>query len=285
MKKLLFVLTGLFILNLACENNKKFNSSEAGFQYRYIEKSSAEDSVQASDIVGISLKYFFRDSLLFKASNETEEFIFQLPEKRYEADSFEKALWRMQPGDSMHFLINAENFYQDTRKESVPPGIPPDADLKFHIKMLRILKDEEIREQSEKTERRMKAREHLLIQNYLDRENIVFRKHESGIYTARLRDGNGPEAKTGDRLSVHYEGRMINGRLFHSTLESGEPFEFILGDSVVIEAWEKALPGTRRGEKIRLIAPYSLAYGPEGLNKYIPEYATLIFDIKILEIK
>lgn len=284
MRKFLFVLAAAAFLISACEDNKNFISSDAGFKYRYLQKSDSLKKVQVSDIVSVSVKYFYGDSLLFNSKNETEEFLYQLPEQQRLQSIYDKALLMMKPGDSLHFLIPAKDFYENTRNEPLPQAMDADDGLLFHIKIEHILSDEEIQEKKNIAERRQKAQEHLLIQNYLDRESVVFERDTTGIYISVLEKGQGKGARTGDRLKVHYEGRLLNGLLFDSSVERGEPFVFTLGEDPIIEAWENALYGVKKGRKIRLIAPYSQAYGAEGFGEQIPGYATLVFDIKILEI-
>ena len=284
MKKFHFVLAVAVFIISACRDNENFMSSDAGFQYRYIHKSDSLVEMQHSDIVSISLKYFYYDSLLFNSNTESGSLIYQLPEQQSLQSIYDKALMMMRPDDSLHFLIPAKDFYENTRKEALPQGMKADDELLFHIKLERILTDKEIQERKIKARKRRKAQEHLLIQNYLDRENLMFERDSSGIYISVLKQGQGKGAQAGDRLKVHYEGRLLNGLLFDSSLERSEPFVFTLGEDPLIEAWEHALYGLKKGEKIRLIAPYDQAYGAEGFGKLIPGYATLIFDIKILEI-
>jgi FKBP-type peptidyl-prolyl cis-trans isomerase FklB len=284
MRKLLFVLTAAAMIISACKDNKNFISSEAGFEYRYIHKSDSVHELQGSDIVSVSVKYFYRDSLLFNSKTETEEFVYQLPEQQHLQTIYDKALLMMNPADSLHFLIPAKDFYENTRKELLPQGINADEKLLFHIKLEHVLSDEEILKRKKTAEKRRKAQEHLLIQNYLSRESLVFERDTSGVYVSVLEKGHGKGAEPGDRLKVHYEGRLLNGLLFDSSVERAEPFVFTLGEDPIIEAWEKALYGVKKGSKIRIIAPYGLAYGAEGFGQQIPPYASLIFDIKILDI-
>ena len=96
--------------------------------------------------------------------------------------------------------------------------------------------------------------------------------------------GSGPEARTGDRVSVHYSGFLLDGTKFDSSLDRGVPFEFVIGKHEVIEGWEIGVQGMKKGGKRKLKIPPHLAYGSTGSPPKIGPDATLQFDIELLEI-
>ncbi|OGZ59160.1 MAG: hypothetical protein A3E58_01440 [Candidatus Spechtbacteria bacterium RIFCSPHIGHO2_12_FULL_38_30] len=98
-------------------------------------------------------------------------------------------------------------------------------------------------------------------------------------------NGSGPQAKTGDTLSVHYTGTLRDGKKFDSSRDRGTPFEFTLGAGQVIKGWDQGLIGMRKGEKRNLIIPASLAYGNASPSPLIPSGSTLVFEVELLEIK
>jgi FKBP-type peptidyl-prolyl cis-trans isomerase len=98
--------------------------------------------------------------------------------------------------------------------------------------------------------------------------------------------GTGPEAKTGDTVSVHYTGTLMNGTKFDSSHDHGDkPFEFKLGAGGVIKGWDQGVPGMKVGGKRRLVIPSDLAYGDKGSGATIPPKSPLKFDIELLAIK
>jgi FKBP-type peptidyl-prolyl cis-trans isomerase len=96
--------------------------------------------------------------------------------------------------------------------------------------------------------------------------------------------GSGPEAKTGDRVSVHYSGFLLDGTKFDSSLDRGTPFDFVIGKRQVIEGWDIGVQGMKKGGKRKLKIPPHLAYGSTGSPPKIGPDATLQFDIELLEI-
>ena len=96
--------------------------------------------------------------------------------------------------------------------------------------------------------------------------------------------GTGPAAKSGDRVSVHYTGRLLDGTVFDSSVERGQPFDFVIGQRQVIEGWDDGLVGMKKGGKRKLQIPPHLAYGHGGAPPKIGPDATLLFEIDLLEI-
>jgi FKBP-type peptidyl-prolyl cis-trans isomerase FkpA len=98
--------------------------------------------------------------------------------------------------------------------------------------------------------------------------------------------GDGPEAKTGDKVKVHYTGTLMNGKEFDSSRGPGkQPFSFELGKGAVIKGWDEGVPGMKVGGKRKLTIPWQLAYGETGSGDKIPPKAALKFDIELLEIE
>ena len=97
--------------------------------------------------------------------------------------------------------------------------------------------------------------------------------------------GKGAEAKTGDTVSVHYTGTLLDGKEFDSSKKHGQPFTFELGAGKVIKGWDQGVVGMKVGGKRKLTIPPSLAYGARGFPPVIPPNSTLNFEIELLEIK
>jgi FKBP-type peptidyl-prolyl cis-trans isomerase len=97
--------------------------------------------------------------------------------------------------------------------------------------------------------------------------------------------GTGKEAKSGDTVSVHYTGTLMNGTKFDSSKDHNKPFEFKLGAGNVIKGWDQGVVGMKVGGKRKLVIPSSLAYGPNGSPPKIPPNAALKFEIELLAVK
>lgn len=89
---------------------------------------------------------------------------------------------------------------------------------------------------------------------------------------------------TGNKVMVHYSGFNMDGSMFDSSVERGQPYGFPLGKGQVIKGWDEGIAMLREGEKAKLIIPYQLAYGEAGRPPQIPAKATLIFDVELVSI-
>ena len=107
----------------------------------------------------------------------------------------------------------------------------------------------------------------------------------SGLEISELECGDGSEAGRGDLLTVHYVGRLEDGTEFDSSRERGETFDVRLGAELVNAGWEEGLTGVQQGTVRELVIPPDLAYGENGVPPDIPPYATLTYEIEVLEIK
>ncbi len=99
-----------------------------------------------------------------------------------------------------------------------------------------------------------------------------------------LRPGTGPEAKSGDNVTVHYVGTLTNGSKFDSSRDRGKGFPFPLGGGRVIKGWDQGVAGMKVGELRKLTIPPSLAYGERGFPPVIPPGSTLVFEVELLSI-
>ena len=104
----------------------------------------------------------------------------------------------------------------------------------------------------------------------------------SGLQYEVLEEGDGPRQEAGDQVVVHYTGKLIDGTVFDSSEERGEPATF--GVTQVIPGWVEALQLMKAGSKWRLFIPSQLAYGPQGAGGVIGPNQTLIFDVNLIKV-
>ncbi|WIA13241.1 hypothetical protein OEZ86_006521 [Tetradesmus obliquus] len=93
------------------------------------------------------------------------------------------------------------------------------------------------------------------------------------------------KAKSGDKVSVHYTGKLVNGKQFDSSIPRGQPFDFVLGAGNVIKGWDEGIKGMCVGEKRILRIPPAMGYGDRGAGADIPGGATLIFETELVDVE
>ena len=105
---------------------------------------------------------------------------------------------------------------------------------------------------------------------------------DSGLQYEVITQGSGDKPLATSTVRTHYHGTLIDGTVFDSSYERGQPAEFAVNG--VIKGWTEALQMMNAGSKWRLTVPYELAYGEQGAGAAIGPYSTLVFDVELLEI-
>jgi FKBP-type peptidyl-prolyl cis-trans isomerase FklB len=131
--------------------------------------------------------------------------------------------------------------------------------------------------------------ESLSVNRKAGEEFLRINKEKSGVVTLPsglqyevLQEGAGAKPKSTDNVKCHYEGRLINGQVFDSSIKRGEPATFRLNQ--VIKGWTEGLQLMSAGAKYRFFIPSDLAYGTSGAGELIGPNSTLVFDVELLEI-
>jgi len=132
---------------------------------------------------------------------------------------------------------------------------------------------------AEKAEPNKKAGEAFLAENKTKPGVITL---PSGLQYIVLKEGTGPKPAAADKVKCHYEGTLIDGTVFDSSIKRGEPIEFAV--TGVIPGWTEALQLMPVGSKWKLFIPSNLGYGDQGAGASIKPGSTLIFEVELLDI-
>jgi len=143
----------------------------------------------------------------------------------------------------------------------------------------RNLQQKQMEEIQKLSEENKKAGEAFLAENK-NKEGVV--TLESGLQYKVLKEGKGPQPGPNDVVKVHYTGTLINGKVFDSSVERGEPVSFPVNG--VIAGWTEALQLMPQGSKWQLFIPSDLAYGVNG-NRTIGPNETLLFEVELLDVE
>ncbi|GFR74563.1 peptidyl-prolyl cis-trans isomerase [Elysia marginata] len=111
-----------------------------------------------------------------------------------------------------------------------------------------------------------------------------FEKTSEGLYYKITKLGKGKKAKSGQPVSVHYTGMLINGDVFDSSIKRNSPISFLLGKGQVIPGWDIGISLLNEDSEAKLVIPPNLAYGSAGARDVIPPNATLIFEVKLVSV-
>ena len=284
---IIFVIASLAACGLG--NDKTFKETESGLKYLF-HISGGEEKPQPGEILSMQMIYTVEDSVLFDSRLSEMPVYIPLVESQYPGDIYE-AMAMMAVGDSATFKMNAADFFFNTAgMMELPPFITQSSELIFDIKLLKTMDEEGfaieeqrmMEEQMAKDLLRAEQEEELRLE-YIAEEGITAAPTESGLYYIEVEKGDGPAAQPGNMVSVHYEGRLLDGSVFDSSHERGEPIEFILGQGWVIPGWDEGIGMMHTGGKARLVVPSHLGYGDRGAGPMIPAYSTLVFDVELVD--
>ena len=161
------------------------------------------------------------------------------------------------------------------------------------VKIIRVGKDaekfdaseenfEKLVSESQKRAAELRAAAHKKVEEEIERRYPDAIKTNTGLRYIVLKEGTGTDTpKYGRPVTVHYQGQLLNGKIFDSSLIRKEPAVFAVGQ--VIEGWNEALMTMKKGEKRTLIIPPDLGYGDYGYPGVIPPDSYLIFDVELLD--
>jgi FKBP-type peptidyl-prolyl cis-trans isomerase FkpA len=297
--KLTFTLPLAAILLLAsCGNDSKFSgftkAKESGLHYKFFKHN--EDAKQVELGSGIYFSYIIstypKDSVIVdskKVSQDGSGFTrFSIQAVSFKGGSFEDGLLMMHEGDSASFIIPADSFFIRTMgMNELPAGITSGSFLKgsFFVKEVKSKAEVEENQKKQMAEkeammREMQAKESTDREKYLADNKISAKPSESGLIYIETKKGSGKKPLATDIVKVHYTGKLLDGTVFDSSVERGQPVEFPLNQ--VIPGWTEGLQLMGIGGKATLVIPSNIAYGM-GQGP-IPPFSTLVFDVELLDI-
>lgn len=106
----------------------------------------------------------------------------------------------------------------------------------------------------------------------------------SELVVEEMKVGDGAEAVSGKKVTVHYVGTLTDGKKFDSSRDRGKGFSFELGKGQVIKGWDKGVAGMKIGGMRKLTIPPDMAYGDRGFPPVIPPGSTLVFEVELLSV-
>lgn len=273
----------------ACSNKSKlfpgYSVTNSGIHYRLIALGEGNIPASVGNYVTAIIAYrTANDSLFFQGVRQ-----FQLTLPEYDG-SIDECFLMLSSGDSASFYIQAEPFFIKTLETNLPRFISPGEFMRVDIKLVEVKTAEEFQKEMEAFMSWINdfgEYEKVILKQYLDGQKLDIQPTESGLYIIPLLTTQKNMAEVGDTVTVHYEGRFLNGKPFDSTRKRGEPFQFVYGQKwQVIPGLEEAIGKMREGEKAMLIVPSHLAFGQQGnSNGMIPAFTSVIFELEILEVK
>ncbi len=285
------ILFSLLIFLFSCDNKEQ--TLDNGVKLKYVKTGSAS-KIQDGDIVLLNLQYFDYDGneLLNKIGNDPV--VLRKDSTWKNNGIIYDVIDNLVLGDSVFFQLTTEQFFENAPQAVDMPDSVKNKLISFYCGVQNVMSQSEFedfqREQYEKMQQEMELNDEKqlsvdleLIENYLKENNVNATKTESGLYYEVTKNGTGDNASSGDNVTVHYTGMLLNGEVFDSSVSRNQPFSFQLGKGMVIKGWDEGITYFNKGAEGRIFIPSPLGYGSAGAGGIIPPNAVLIFEIQVLD--
>ncbi len=285
LKTIGFVL-GICILAASC-NQHRVQVTENGLKYQFHEQNEDARKAKMGDIMSFHLVLKnSEDSVLRDTYKENMPVKLVLQQPPFKG-SFEEGLAMLAQGDSASFFVSADTLFSKMM-QPMPPMVKKGTDLAFTVKVLNIQTSEEFQKDQASQGAAQKGIDAKTIDKYIADNSLQgkVQKTESGLAYVVQSPGTGGTPKQGDLVKVHYTGKLLDGKVFDSSVGNpqtgGQPIDFRVGVGMVIPGWEEGIMSMKKGEKRMLIIPSGLAYGTEGSGP-IPANSVLLFDVELVD--
>lgn len=266
-----------------------YKATGTGLYYKMIAAGNGPQ-LQMGDFIKVRLAYYLGDSLLFTTDNLPEDAYDQIRESVFQGDLME-GFRMMHVGDSMSFMINSDStFRKQFHAPIIPEYVSPDVFLRWEVVVDQAYTQDEFNKIQEAIAQKKMEEAAALQQQandvfaaYLAENGITTQPQESGLVYVCTKKGKGPKPGYKQMVKVHYTGKLLDGRVFDSSVERGEPIEFQLGVGQVIPGWDEGIALMSKGEKGILYIPSNLAYGARQAGELITPYSNLIFEVELVD--
>lgn len=246
--------------------------------------SEGSEFLKNGNLLKIQADSYTADGGQILKTSTDDPMLLQYQQGMQDGGLLQEVLDQLKVGDSVQFEIPAGDLYRNTFEISLPDSLDEDQTITFSLVVedqitLREYRREMIKKEMIEYEDRFQE-EQIALDSYVRENDIPAKKTESGLHYLILQEGQGEPVIAGDSVTVNYTGYLLDGSSF------GEgAFSFLAGQGQVIAGWDEAILLLSQGSKAKLFVPSKLAYASSGAGEIIPPFATLIFDVEVLEIK
>lgn len=263
---------------------KGYKSTDNGLFYRFYVCDQNADLPKVGDLVELTLGCTINDTTMIIPSSKN---LIKLEEPSFMSD-FVEGIAMMHRGDSASFIVNIDSTFANVfGVPELPEEFNSTDVMRFDVKVIDFYPESDyVKKMVEAIKDRYPeetARAYAEMQQYFAENNIVASPTPSGLYYVMIQEGNGEMPEKGDNVKVHYTGKLLDGKVFDSSVERGEPINVPIGMGYVIPGWDEGIMMMSKGEKGVLYIPYYLGYGDRGAGADIPPFANLIFEVELID--
>lgn len=288
MRKNFFLLSALFLmlsLLTGCSNAPKgYQATDNGLYYRLFTNNGGENP-QIGDLLELTMSCSVNDTVVILPLTKN---IIPMTEPSFWSD-FVEGFSMMHKGDSASFIVDIDSSFVNLfGYNTLPPQFSSTDIMRFEVRLDDFYPESEFRfrmieniKKNYPAETEKAASE---LNAYLEKNGVVAQPTSTGLYYVKTQDGTGEKPSKGSTVKAHYTGFLLDGTVFDTSIERGEPIEFVLGVGQVIPGWDEGIAMMSKGEKAVLYIPYYLAYGDRDLG-VIPPFSNLVFEVELIDFK
>ena len=288
MRKNFFLLSALFLMLsvlTGCSNAPKgYQATDNGLYYRLFTNNGGENP-QIGDLLELTMSCSVNDTVVILPLTKN---IIPMAEPSFWSD-FVEGFSMMHKGDSASFIVDIDSSFVNLfGYNTLPPQFSSTDIMRFEVRLDDFYPESEFRfrmieniKKNYPAETEKAASE---LNAYLEKNGVVAQPTSTGLYYVKTQDGTGEKPSKGSTVKAHYTGYLLDGTVFDTSIERGEPIEFVLGVGQVIPGWDEGIALMSKGEKAVLYIPYYLAYGDRDLG-VIPPFSNLIFEVELIDFK
>ena len=264
-----------------------FKKLPSGLEYKIVKHGTGKRKPVVKDHIEMYIHVHIDDSVLFDSRKMYGEkpVPYPISAPKFKGDPVE-GFMMMVVGDSAVFKLPVDSMQKAGNQ--LLPWMKLGQKIEYDVVMVSVKSDEEEKKANEQKSAAQKSIDEKLLQEYFKKNNITPTKTASGIYYTMSNAGEGELIKAGQTISVNYKGKLIDGKIFDTNMDSTfhhmEPFTLEIGRGKVIKGWDEGLLLFKKGSKGTLYIPSGLAYGPQDRSA-IPGNSILIFDVEIVDVK
>ena len=288
MRKNFFLLSALFLMLsvlTGCSNAPKgYQATDNGLYYRLFTNNGGENP-QIGDLLELTMSCSVNDTVVILPLTKN---IIPMAEPSFWSD-FVEGFSMMHKGDSASFIVDIDSSFVNLfGYNTLPPQFSSTDIMRFEVRLDDFYPESEFRfrmieniKKNYPAETEKAASE---LNAYLEKNGVVAQPTSMGLYYVKTQDGTGEKPSKGSTVKAHYTGYLLDGTVFDTSIERGEPIEFVLGVGQVIPGWDEGIALMSKGEKAVLYIPYYLAYGDRDLG-VIPPFSNLVFEVELIDFK
>lgn len=296
----------LIILALyACSNSTETRS---GVKVNFLKKGGGEEVKGGNYLLVNMLFKDQKDSVWKDTKKEGNPVIIQSMDSVAKGDMTNEVFHLLKKGDSVTFQVSAKNLFERTLRSPLPPTADSTTQFTFHVGLVDVMTFPQVQKyqmhqdsvrhaKSEKDKVIQLGKDTVTIDNFLKEKNIAALKTKSGLRYIITQPGKGENAKEGQQVKVHYTGRLMDGKVFDTSVESVakannklasgrnyDPLTLTVGMHQVIPGWEEGVGLMNKGSKMTLYIPSTLAYGDRPMGHDLAPNSILVFDMDLIDI-